>query len=116
MSFKVHPERYEIALVKPSDKGAHPFAVVDYLGERTIIRALQEGEVAFEGRNFNMISFLEDMPLDTVGFLALVSAALSERGIPIFVISSYRTDHILVIEQDIGKCVETLRALGMRRE
>jgi hypothetical protein len=45
--------------------------------------------------------------------MALVSEAMADLGIPIFVISSYRTDHVLVLDKDAEKGVEALESLGM---
>jgi hypothetical protein len=54
--------------------------------------------------------------LDLVGFLALVSGALAKRKIPIFVISSSRTDHVLMLERDLEKGIDALESLGMTRQ
>jgi hypothetical protein len=116
IGFKVHDEVFEIALVGSTEATVGAFAEVDYCGERTVIRAVSDGESAFGGRAHRMISFTGDLPLDLVGFLALVSGALAERKIPIFVISSYRTDHVLMLERDLEKGIEALGSLGMTRQ
>ncbi len=113
LGFRVHEERYEVALASTSDMVIDAFAVVDYRGERTVVRPLPNDRKAFEGRAYRMISFTGDLPLDMVGFMALASSALAERGIPIFVISSYRTDHILVLERDLDGAIDSLESLGM---
>jgi uncharacterized protein len=115
LGFRVHEERYEIALASTSDVVIDAFAVVDYRGERTVVRPLNNDRMAFEARTYKMISFTGDLPLDMVGFMALASGALAERGIPIFVISSYRTDHVLVLEKDLDGAIESLESLGMKQ-
>lgn len=115
LGFRVHEERFEVALASTSDVIIDAFAVVDYRGERTVVRSLPSDRMAFEGRNYKMISFTGDLPLDMVGFMALASGALAERGIPIFVISSYRTDHVLVLEKDLYGAIDSLESLGMRQ-
>jgi hypothetical protein len=47
-----------------------------------------------------------------VGFLAKVSKVLADEKIPIFVISAYSTDHILVKEKDLAMAEEKLKELG----
>ena len=113
LGFRVHEERYEVALASTSDVVIDAFAVVDYRGERTVVRPLPHDRMAFEGRVYRMISFTGDLPLDMVGFMALASGALADRGIPIFVISSYRTDHVLVSEKDLDGAIDSLESLGM---
>jgi len=113
LGFRVHEERYEVALASTSDVVIDAFAVVDYRGERTVVRPLTHERMAFEGRVYRMISFTGDLPLDMVGFMALASGAFADRGIPIFVISSYRTDHVLVSEKDLDGAIDSLESLGM---
>ena len=47
-----------------------------------------------------------------VGFLAKVSQLLAEEKIPIFVISAYSTDHILVKKKDLEIAKKKLKMLG----
>jgi len=111
--FAVHELRFEVTLASMDDEVIGAFAIVDYQGERTIVRALRHGERAFDGRAYRMISFVEDLPLDLIGFLALVADAMAKKEVPIFVLSSYRTDHILVLDRDLDRAIEALISLGM---
>ena len=54
-------------------------------------------------------------PLDLgmTGIIATISAVLSAASIPIFVVSSFDTDYVLVRGADLGKAVGALRAGGM---
>ena len=54
-------------------------------------------------------------PLDfgMTGIIAAISAVLSAASLPIFVISSFDTDYVLVRGADLGKAVVALRAGGM---
>jgi hypothetical protein len=113
IGFRVHQERFEIALASPADDVVEAFAWMEYCGERTIVRALRDDEGAFGGRTYRMISFIGELPLDLVGFLALVSEAFAQREVPIFVISSYRTDHVLILDKDLDKGIKSLESLGM---
>ena len=116
IGFKVHDEVFEIALVGSAEATSGAFAEVDYCDERTAIRTVRNDKSAFGGRAYRMISFTGDLHLDLVGFLALVSGALAEKNIPIFVISSYRTDHVLMLERDLEKGIEALESLDMTRQ
>ncbi len=53
-------------------------------------------------------------PLDfsLVGILAALTAALAAAGIPIFALSTFDTDYLLVKEQDLFHAVEVLTASG----
>ncbi len=53
-------------------------------------------------------------PLDfsLVGILAALAAALAAAGIPIFALSTFDTDYLLVKEQDLFHAVEVLTASG----
>ena len=53
-------------------------------------------------------------PLDfsMVGVLASLSGPLAAAGVPIFVMSTYDTDYLLVREPDLARAIETLRGAG----
>lgn len=53
-------------------------------------------------------------PLDfgLTGVLLAVAAPLAEAGVPIFVVSTYDTDYVLVGEDRLEEAVGTLRAAG----
>jgi hypothetical protein len=115
IGFKIHDEIFEIRLARPDDPCNDSFAEIRYEGERTLIRAVPIGRNASGGRDYRMISFIGEFSLDMVGFLASISEAMAKRNIPIFIISSYRTDHLLLIKQDLEKGIEALESLGMTR-
>jgi hypothetical protein len=72
--------------VLPEDR----FAIVDEGDEVTVI----SGQAGGSGPYARIT--LGPFGLDMVGIMARASSALAKEGIPIFVISSYRYDHILV--------------------
>jgi hypothetical protein len=49
------------------------------------------------------------MVLDAVGVLAALSAPLAAAGIPLFAISTYDTDYLLVKAENLERAVEALR-------
>jgi len=57
-------------------------------------------------------------PLDfgMTGIIASISKALSNASVPVFVVSSFDTDCILVRERDLDQAVAALRAGGIECE
>jgi hypothetical protein len=51
-------------------------------------------------------------PFSLTGVLASFLHPLAERGIPIFAISTFDTDYVLVKEEDAAIALQTLRAAG----
>jgi len=62
---------------------------------------------------FRMLSVEADLPLDLVGLLAYLSSTLAKAGVPIFVISSFRTDHLFVKREHMAKAERALFDLGV---
>lgn len=60
-------------------------------------------------RGFRMLTFDIAMDFEVIGFIAEVSRILAAAGVPIFPISAFTRDHILVKQNDLAT---TLRALG----
>jgi hypothetical protein len=52
------------------------------------------------------------LDLSLIGIIATVSTILKENKIPIFTISTFDTDYILVKERDLNKAIAALRAEG----
>lgn len=46
-----------------------------------------------------------ELDFSIVGLLAKISAALSERGIPMFAVSTYNTDYVLVKKENFAEAV-----------
>jgi len=108
---KVSQDRFAVANVK-SIPDADFFAAVRDFEEITLI--LKESELEKINplkaeKGFRLITFEKVMSFDTVGFIAKVSSALAENGIPVLVLSSYSTDHILVRESDLERAVEVMK-------
>jgi hypothetical protein len=85
------------------------FATVDEGDESTII-STQGGEEAFGPYACITMGPFE---LGLLGILALVSKALAEAKIPVFVISTYRHDHILVPLASSDAATRALLKAGM---
>lgn len=112
---KVYVWKENFAIVKSKKHYPSAFANIIDKNEITVIinqSKLNENEVIKTKRNWKILTFDMVMPFGLVGFIAKVSKALSDEKIPIFTISAYSTDHILVKEKDLSKAIKKLMALG----
>ena len=55
------------------------------------------------------------LPFTAVGVLAAASRVLSEVGVPVVVMSSFRTDHLLVPGRQVGRAIAALRHANLER-
>jgi len=72
-------------------------------------------EILAIDRDWKLITIENQLPMDLVGFLAAISQALAEAQIPIFVISSFDTDHILIKKDYIPNASRILVNLGFQQ-
>jgi len=63
-------------------------------------------------KDLKIMTFDIVLPFGLVGFLAKVSKVLADEKIPIFAVSAYSTDHILVKEKDLIRAEKKLKELG----
>lgn len=63
-------------------------------------------------KDWKILTFDIVFPFGLVGFLAKVSKVLADEKIPIFTVSAYSTDHVLVKEKDLARAEEKLKELG----
>ena len=82
-----------------------PEAVIDALG----------GLVEHHDRGWRALTFDTVFDLTTVGVLAVVARALASVGIPVMVISSHDTDHVLVPGARIGHALAALGQVDLER-
>ena len=54
-------------------------------------------------RGYRLITFDTVLPLDAIGFMAVVSRLMAEAGISLLPVAAYSRDHILVRERDFGR-------------
>jgi hypothetical protein len=66
-----------------------------------------------EEKGWKILTFEAVLPFELTGFLAAVASVLAEKGIPIFALSAFSTDHILVKEEKLTQCLEALSQLGV---
>lgn len=115
MAYKliVHKGLYSILNTRKQLKGA--FTSIDDGKEKTSIieesRIKDKKSVIKAENGFKLITFDMVFPFTTVSFLAKVSKALADEKIPIFCISAYSTDHLLLKEKHLKKALTALRRI-----
>jgi hypothetical protein len=60
---------------------------------------------------YRLITFDVELEPSLVGFMARVSKALADAGVPIFAYAAFTRDHLLVPSQQFDTALETLNAL-----
>jgi hypothetical protein len=63
-------------------------------------------------RGFRCLAVVGTLDFAETGIIAQLAQPLAEAGIPIFGISSYDTDHILLREEHLEQGIEALRNAG----
>lgn len=93
------------------------FAVIQDKKEITVIMdqdKLPADKVIQMDRDWKLITFDLVLPLQTIGFLAQVTAALADSHISVCALSSYSTDHILVKAHTLFQALRKLETLGFK--
>lgn len=63
-------------------------------------------------RGFRAIRIVGTLPFGATGLLMALADPLSQAGIPIFVISTFDTDYLLIRENEIDRAIEVLQEAG----
>jgi hypothetical protein len=122
-ALRIRGERFAICQLAPdspppwANLGDGFWAVTHSEGELSLV--LPEDSVHPGWRSepgWRCIEVAGPLDLEMTGVLAALSAPLAEAGIPVFVLSTYNTDYVLVREQDIGRAADTLAARGHQIE
>jgi hypothetical protein len=69
-----------------------------------------EGETAQRG--FRAMRVNGTLPFHLTGVLASLTTPLADAAVPVFVVSTYDTDYLLVEESVLPKAIEALRKAG----
>jgi uncharacterized protein len=114
---RVHVWDQSFAMIR--SRRTHPEAFANIIDDNEITVVMDETKVDEEDvieiqKGWKLLTFEMVLPFELVGFLATVSTAIAEEGIPIFVVSAYSTDHLFVREKDLPKAKEKLKAFGCR--
>ena len=112
---KVYVWKETFAIIKAKEVYPNAFANIIDKNETTVIieqsKYDEENVIEIE-KDWKILTFDMVLPFGLVGFLAKVSRVLADEKIPIFAISAYSTDHILVKEKDLARAEEKLKELG----
>jgi len=120
LSFTVHPERLAICRL-PADAAVPHWARGSFVtisrtaNELSIVCAQQHVPAAVQQER-DKVQFGIDgvVPMTTVGLLAKLCGALAAASVPVFVISTFDTDYLLVSAKHFDAAAAALRGLGHR--
>ena len=113
----IHVWDQSFAMIR--SRRTHPEAFANIIDHNDITVIMDETKVDEEDvieiqKGWKLLTFDMVLPFELVGFLATVSNAFAEEGIPIFAVSAYSTDHLFVRDKDLPKAKGKLRTLGCR--
>ncbi len=120
LSFTVHQERLAICRL-PADaplpdwaRGA--FVTISRTANELSLVCAQQHVPATVQQERDKVMFGIDgvVPMTTVGLLAKLCSALAAASVPVFVISTFDTDYLLVGAAHFDAAAATLRRLGHR--
>jgi hypothetical protein len=112
---KVYIWKETFTIVKSKKSYINAFANIIDKNETTVIieqSKFNDEDIIEIEKDWKILTFNMVLPFELVGFLAKVSQVLADEEIPIFAISAYSTDHILVKEKDLVRAGEKLKELG----
>jgi len=112
---KVYIWKETFAIIKSKKPCQNAFANVIDKNETTVIieqsKYDEENVIEIE-KDWKILTFNMVLQFGLVGFLAKISKVLADEKIPVFAISAYSTDHILVKEKDLARAEGKLKELG----
>lgn len=106
-------DKKKFAIVKAKER-AKAWACIDDGREITIITDQSKlnniNKIKIE-KGFRLITFDMILPFSMTGFISKISEKLAKAKIPIFVISAFSTDHILIKQKYLNKAIKQLQNL-----
>lgn len=63
-------------------------------------------------RGWRLIRVVGPLDFNLIGILSRLTGALAEAGVPVFAVSTYDTDYLLVKRADESRAVKVLRAVA----
>ena len=78
----------------------------------SITRTADELSIVSEGRGFRCLRIEGPLDFSLVGILASIAGTLAKAEVPIFAISTFDTDYILVREANLERAIEALERDG----
>jgi hypothetical protein len=116
--FLVHPERLAIARLAPTAElpgwARGSFVTVSRTPTELSVVCAEvhvPGEALCE-RGRVALGIVGTIPMTTVGVLASLCSALAAERVPVFVISTFDTDYLIVSEERLDEACRALRRLG----
>jgi len=112
---KLYIWKETFAIIRSKKPYPNAFANIIDKNEITVIieqSKYNDEDIIGVEKDWKILTFDMVLPFGLVGFLAEVSKILADEKIPIFAISAYSTDHILVKEKDLARVEEKLKELG----
>ena len=112
---KLYIWKETFAIIRSKKPYPNAFANIIDKNEITVIieqSKYNDEDIIGVEKDWKILTFDMVLPFGLVGFLAEVSKILADEKIPIFAISAYSTDHILVKEKDLVRVEEKLKELG----
>jgi hypothetical protein len=120
LSLDVLTTRFAIVRL-PADAGL-PWWAADSSGRLSLTRTSDETSIVCESdrvpagvqaeRGYKTFRVKGPLPLDDTGVLASLSEPLARASLPVFVISTYDTDYLLIHESFVSRSSEVLRQAG----
>jgi len=104
----------EFAVMKSKKEYDRAFANIEDKNELTVIieqDKIDEQDMIKIEKDWKLITFNTTLDFNLVGFISKISSALAEANIPIFVVSSYSTDHLMVKKDKLNKTLKILKNL-----
>jgi hypothetical protein len=111
----ISKEKYAILKSQKVQEGA--FVNIIDKNEITVIvsqDSVDHDNIIEMQKDFRLLTFNMILPFNVVGFISKISEALAKEKIPLFVISAYTTDHILLKEEYLNQAVKALAGLGFK--
>lgn len=118
LSFTVHPERLAICRL-PADAATPDWARGSFVtisrtaNELSVVCAQRHVPTAVQQERDKVMFGIDGIvPMTTVGLLATLCGALAAADVPVFVISTFDTDYLLVGAAYFAAAVAALHGLG----
>ena len=118
----LHPERYTVARFpdnEPPDAGwgaPCDLLSVTCTGEGWTVVGTEDRipPGGIEEKGWRHLEVRGPLDFGEIGVLASLSSTLADAGVPLFVISSFETDHLLIRESEMERAVDALSSRGHR--
>ena len=120
MNLIVLPHRYSI--LKFKDELSLPdwvyssefYSITKTLEELSVV-TIQTGSISDDticSRDWRILKIAGPLDLSSIGIIAEISATLKNENIPIFTISTFDTDYILIKQKDLNIALSALEERG----